>query len=108
MRALGQRPAANRLDSIEQKVTAIEQRDREQVQQADRDRQHRGQMDKRGEARARHLAGHLGDADRTAELIGRFPSGEHAADIGQRALDDEPGLLRAAADGRQRPDLLAS
>ena len=41
----GQRPAADRLDSIEQKVTAIEQRDREQVQKPDRDRQNRGQVD---------------------------------------------------------------
>ena len=37
LRPLGQRPAANRFDSIEQKVTAIEKWDGEQVQQADRD-----------------------------------------------------------------------
>ena len=49
--ALRKRPAANRLDPIEQKVTAIEQRDREQIQQPDRNRQHRGQMDERDEAR---------------------------------------------------------
>ena len=32
--ALGQRPATNRLDTIEQKVTAIEERNRKQVQKA--------------------------------------------------------------------------
>ncbi len=32
LRPLGQRPAADCFDSIEQKVTAIEERDREQVQ----------------------------------------------------------------------------
>ena len=37
--ALRQGLAARRLDSVEQKVTAIEQRDREQVEQADRDRE---------------------------------------------------------------------
>jgi hypothetical protein len=42
--ALGQRPAADRLDDVEQKVSAIEQRDGEEIEQADRDRQDGGQM----------------------------------------------------------------
>ena len=37
LRLFGQRPASHRLNTIEQKVTAIEQRDRKQVQKADRD-----------------------------------------------------------------------
>ena len=43
LRPLGQRPAAHCLDEVEQKVSAIEQRYRKQVQQADR---HRKQRDK--------------------------------------------------------------
>src|SRR5215472_1518641 len=35
--AFGKRPAANRLDRVEQKVTAIEERDRKQVEKTDRD-----------------------------------------------------------------------
>ena len=53
--AIRERPAAQRLDRVEQKVTAIEQRDREQVQQPDRDRQHRRQVNQRDEAGGRHL-----------------------------------------------------
>ena len=57
-------------------------------------------------AGGRHLAGDLGDADRPAELIGGFTPGKDPADVGQGAVDHEPGLLRAHDDGRQRPDLL--
>ena len=49
------------------------------------------------------LAGNLGDPDRAAELIGAFPSGENPADIGQGAVDDEPGLLCRPHDGRSGP-----
>ena len=45
--ALGQRPSANRLNDIEQKVAAIEQRDRKQVQKPDRDRKNGRQVEKR-------------------------------------------------------------
>src|ERR1043166_4570603 len=47
--ALRQRTSADRLDRIEQKVAAIEQRNREQVEEPDRDRQHRGEMDERAQ-----------------------------------------------------------
>ena len=32
---------------------------------------------------------------RTADLVGRFPPGKDAADIGQRPIDHEPGFLDA-------------
>ena len=38
------RPPADGLDGVEQKMTAIEQRDRKQVQQPDRYREHGGKM----------------------------------------------------------------
>ena len=41
-----------RLDPVEQKVTAIEQRDRKQIEQPDRDRKHRSEMKERDEAAA--------------------------------------------------------
>src|SRR5580693_9088020 len=93
--AFRQRPAAQGLDQIEQKVTAIEQRDREQVQKPDRHRQHGRQMNERDKAGGRHLAGHLGNPDRAAELVGRLAADDDAADIAERAVDDEPGLLHA-------------
>src|SRR5580704_5341920 len=93
--AFRQRPAAQGFDQIEQKVTAIEQRYREQVQKPDRDRQHGRQMNERDEARGGHLARHLGNPDRAAELVGRLAADDDAADIAERAVDDEPGLLHA-------------
>ena len=83
-----------RLDDVEQKVTAIEQRNRKQIEQPDRDRQHRGEMDQRHEARGRHLARHLGDADRAAELVGRFAAGDDAADIGRACARSRTMSLR--------------
>ena len=68
----GQRPAPGGLDPVEQKVTAIEQRDREQVQKPDRHRQHGRQMQDRHEAQRRDLTGNLRDPDRPAELVGAF------------------------------------
>ena len=55
LRALGKRTAAKCLDRIEQKVTAIEQRDRKQVEEPDRDRQNGGKVDERDEPIGRPL-----------------------------------------------------
>src|SRR5580704_16910145 len=52
-------------------------------------------MNEGDEARGRHLARHLRDPDRAAELIGGLAADDNAADIAQRAVDDEPGLLHA-------------
>src|SRR5262252_3432107 len=49
------RPAAYGLDCVEQKVTAIQERDRKQVEEADRDREHRGQMHERRKPDGRDL-----------------------------------------------------
>ena len=95
-----QRTAPDRLNRVEQKVTAIEQRHREQVQQPDRNRQHGRQMQHRHEAKRGDLAGNLRDPDRPAELVGAFAAGEQAADIGERPVDDEPGFLGAEPDRR--------
>src|SRR5215470_7087468 len=56
LRPLRQRTTANRLDDIEQKVTTIEERDGEQVQQANRNREYGCQMYERREADGRDLA----------------------------------------------------
>src|SRR5690242_16200183 len=107
LRALRQGPSPQRLDSIEQKVTAVEHGNREQIEQADRYRQHRGQVNKGDEAGRGHLAGNLGDADRPAELVGRLAAGENPTDVRQRAVDQEPGFLRAGHDRFQRTHLAA-
>src|SRR5262249_46570468 len=52
-----------------------------------------GKLDEGHEAEAGDLTGHLGDADRTAELVGGLAAGDDAADVTKRALDHRPRLL---------------
>src|SRR6185369_91853 len=47
-----------------------------------------------------------GDTDRTAELVGGFPAGDDATEVGQGAVDHEPGLLRPGNHGLERAHLL--
>ena len=98
-----------RLDSVEQKVTAIEQRDRKQVEETDRDRKHRQQDGSaRTNPRSRDLAGYLGDADRATELVGRFAADHDAGDEAERAFDHEPCLLHAELERSQGIDPLSA
>src|SRR5262249_21678586 len=87
-------------------MTAIEQRHGEQIEQADRDRQHRREAEQRGQSLGCYLLRHLGDANRASELIGGLATGNNAADIGHRALDHEPRPLPAKLEGCERPDRL--
>src|SRR5271156_4740249 len=102
LRPFRQRTPANALDNIEQKVTAIEQRDREQVKKPDRYREDGGKLDERNKTETRNLPRHLRDADRAALLVGRFATGDDAAYVTQRAVDDRPGLLNAQPNRFER------
>src|SRR4029078_9071307 len=106
LRAFGQRAATLRLNRIEQKMSAIEQRYWEEVQQADRDRQHAGEVDNRKESQRSDLSRNLGDAHDAPDLLRRFSAGKHAAEIGERHIDDVPRSLDSQPDGGQRSDLL--
>jgi hypothetical protein len=72
LRSFRERTASHCFDRIEQKMTAIEQRDREQIQQPDRYREHADEMDQGDEADLRHLTRNLRDPGRAAELVGLF------------------------------------
>src|SRR5262249_28224349 len=100
------RAAANLFDAVKQKMTAIEQRDRKQVEQADRDRQHRRQLQEREHADREDLAGYLGNPDWTADLIGGLAAHEHPADIAQGPFDNIPRLLRSPHNGTERRNWL--
>src|SRR6476659_5046523 len=103
---LGERPAAHRFNPVEQKVTAIEERNGKEIEQPDRDRKHRGQVKKRDEAHRRHLSRHLRDADRAAELVCGLAPDDNAADVAQRPFDHEPCFLNAHPDGPGRRNRL--
>ena len=61
---------ARRLDRVEQKVTSVEQRNREQIEEADRHRQHGGEVNQRRKTHGRNLSGYLRDPNRAAKLVG--------------------------------------
>ena len=90
---LAKRPPAQRLEREEQKVPAIQDRNREQIDQPNADRKQSGKIDQRHEAERCHLSGDLGNADRTAELVGRFAAGYHA-EIDAWASDITDSLAR--------------
>src|ERR1700685_703081 len=101
---LRQRTPANTFYHIEQKVTAIEERDGKEVQKPDGNREHGRELNERDEAEAGDLSRHLRDANRAAELTGRFTAAQHPDDIVERAIDDGPSLLQTHPDGLRRGD----
>ncbi len=76
-------------------MSAIEKRHRKQVEQSNRHRQYRSQVNQCRKADGGDLAGDLGDPNRPADLIGVLSAGEDSANIGDGAIDDEPGFLHA-------------
>ena len=84
--------AANRLHRIVEKMAAIEERDRKEVQQADRNRQNCGKVEQGPKADLGHRPRHLGDPDRSRQLIGGFCPGHQAFEIAAGPRDDIPGL----------------
>ena len=106
--SLAQRAAAQTPRTRRTQMAAVEQGDREQIHQADRDREPRGEAEQLPKADFGHLSSHLGGADHAGNLVGRFPPGENADDIGPGRLDDEPFLLarpRARSAAGRRLDL---
>ena len=66
---LRQRLTPHRLDRVEQKVTAVEQRNREQVQQTYRDRKDGRKVHQRDKTDGRDLSRNLRDPDRRDAVV---------------------------------------
>src|SRR5688572_26405166 len=64
-RALGNGPAFHNLDRIIQQVSAIEQRDGQQVEHAEADADEREEREVRDPSELRRLPGEVGDRDRS-------------------------------------------
>ena len=67
---LVERLPANGFDRIIENMTAIEERDRHEIQNSDRNRQERSQVEQSGEAELGHLTCDLCDANGAGQLIG--------------------------------------
>src|SRR5271168_179716 len=96
--AFRQGSPAYRFDEIEQKMTSIEQRNREQVQQADRDGDHADEVQPRTKSQFGDLSGYAEDTDRAANLVGRLAPNEHVPNVGKGGFDDEPRFVRSELD----------
>jgi hypothetical protein len=103
--ALGQGTAPDEFHRVVKQMAAIEQRYREQVQEADRDRNHGRQVHEVVETKARRLTRKLGDSNRATDLLAAPSASEHLLQESAGLLDNQPGLLRAEPERRQRTDL---
>src|SRR5690606_2805171 len=93
------RPAAHRLDRVKEEMTAIEQRNWEQVDESEINRDHRHEFDQRSSAQSRLLARKLGYLERAAKFFYRSPArddlsyrfdhhGNDVARMAERGADD--------------------
>ena len=89
------RLSSYRFYGIEQKVAAIQQGNRKEIKQSDRDREYRRQMHQRHHPYRGYLSRNLSYPDWTTQLIGGFASYDNAAEIAHGALDHEPGFCHA-------------
>src|SRR5471032_492214 len=67
---LTQRTPQNSFASIVQKMPPVEERNGKKIGQPDAYRKYSHQIEQRQKAKNRHLAGHVGDSNRAAELVG--------------------------------------
>src|SRR5262245_22660590 len=99
--------AAKLLDCVEQKVATVEERNRKQVEQADRYREDgRQSQEVNDAAKGKDLVGYLGNPDRAADLVGRLSADEYPTDIGECPFQDEPGFLHSQGHGLEWGDRL--
>ena len=87
---------------IEQQMTTIEHRDREEIDQPDTHRNDGGEIEQSEESRRRHLPRHLRDSDGPAKLVGGFAASNHVIEIAERAGDHEVAFLDRHDEGGQR------
>src|SRR5262249_13188835 len=100
-----ERPAAPGLDGQEDQMAAIQYRDRQQIDDANVDRQQRHQQNQAAEAAFDEgLAAHLGNPKRAAETIDRAVARDHLANAIDAAGDEAAGNLGTLHDGRGGTD----
>jgi hypothetical protein len=80
-------------------MAAVEHRDRQQIQHAQIDAQHRQEPQEVAQPLLRLLSGHLRDHDRPAEVARRDIAGDHLIEREQRQFRIFVGLLNGAHDG---------
>src|SRR5258706_1450254 len=86
------RTPQNSFASIVQKMPPVEERNRKKIGQPDAYRKDSYQVEQRQKAEIRHLARHIGDSHRTAELVGADMAPDHLANPQNGVLDDAPGF----------------
>src|SRR4029077_9254215 len=105
---LTQRFPANRLSGIEQQMSAVKHRHREQVDQPKIDRQHRHEPEQRDDAALRDFARHLRDPQRSAKLVAGTGSDNDLPHRLERRGGQVPGFADCPHHGARRvsPDIL--
>src|SRR4051812_23408100 len=104
---LGHWPPLGNLDRIVHQVSAIEQRNRQQIQHAETDADERKESEIGNPAEARRLSGVVGDGDRSREMTPRHFADQHLAEHLQAEDGNVDGLGECLAQADERPVLHA-
>src|SRR5262249_53268504 len=104
--ANGQRPPQDSFDQEEEQMSAIENRDRQQVQYGEIDADHRHEVQQVFEALLGVLAGSLNDQDRPANLVGRDTAADQLPDAESQSPNPPGGLAGAHPDGFEERNFL--
>src|SRR6185312_4848530 len=98
----GNRAADDGLRRVENEMAAVERWNRQQVQDADADRQQGDELNQPFEAELGGLAGHAGDLHRAAQLAFVLaPDGKARQELAS-ALDNVPGLVHRSRQRAER------
>lgn len=98
-RALAERASTHRLERVEHEVAAVEDGDREEVDEADVHADQRHQQEEVAWALLGGGAGDVKDPDDRAELIDAALKGEELLDAGPHQPEHADGLLSGGAGG---------
>src|SRR6185437_7856408 len=99
LEALGQRTAFEPFNGLKHDLTAVEDRNGQQIHEAERKAQQHQELQEGGEALGRGIAGVLGNAQRSGQVLDRDVIGEHAPDHASLQRRDVPRLDVGAREG---------
>ena len=103
-----ERTSHHAFDEKEQQMPAVEDGDRQQVEDAEVDADHRHEQQQRFQADLRLLSRGLHDQDRTADIARRDLALQDLHDAHDERLHPPDRLLRSRADGLDRTDARVS
>src|SRR5208282_646749 len=98
----GERPTPDGFERIEQQMAAVKHGDGQDVDETQIERENRKKPDIRNDTALGHIARHLGDPDRTLQLVSAARAGDHLPDRLERSHGKAAGLLGRPPERQKR------